>query len=71
MHKPERSSRNSSGYLTEREREIAPLIRSGATNKEIANRLGITEATVKSHLTDIFRKLGISDRLGLASLLQF
>lgn len=52
--------------LTPREREIAQLIGGGASNKEIANRLNITEATVKAHLTAIFRKLGLSDRLGLA-----
>lgn len=52
--------------LTPREREIAQLIGGGASNKEIAGRLNITEATVKAHLTAIFRKLGLSDRLGLA-----
>lgn len=52
--------------LTPREREIAQLIGGGASNKEIAGRLSITEATVKAHLTAIFRKLGLSDRLGLA-----
>ncbi|MDQ5857079.1 MAG: response regulator transcription factor [Acidobacteriota bacterium] len=52
--------------LTPREREIAQLIGGGASNKEIAGRLDITEATVKAHLTAIFRKLGLSDRLGLA-----
>ena len=52
--------------LTPREREIAQLVGGGASNKEIAGRLNITEATVKAHLTAIFRKLGLSDRLGLA-----
>lgn len=52
--------------LTPREREIAQLIGGGASNKEIAGQLHITEATVKAHLTAIFRKLGLSDRLGLA-----
>lgn len=52
--------------LTPREREIAQLIGGGASNKEIAGRLNITEATVKAHLTAIFRKLGLADRLGLA-----
>ncbi|MDB5763415.1 MAG: DNA-binding response regulator [Herminiimonas sp.] len=53
-------------YLTQREREIAVLIANGENNKQIARRLTITERTVKSHLTEIFRKLGISDRLNLA-----
>jgi two-component system, NarL family, nitrate/nitrite response regulator NarL len=54
------------GALTAREREIALLIGSGAANKEIANAAGVTERTVKAHLTAIFRKLGVPDRLRLA-----
>ena len=56
-------------YLTAREHEIASLVGSGGTNKEIAKRLDISERTVKAHLTEIFRKLGIADRLKLALLL--
>jgi len=56
-------------YLTVREREIAALVGSGGTNKEIAKQLDISERTVKAHLTEIFRKLGIADRLKLALLL--
>ena len=56
-------------YLTEREREIARLVGSGGTNKQIARYLAISERTVKAHLTEIFRKLGITDRLKLALLL--
>jgi len=56
-------------YLTEREREIAALVGSGGTNKQIARQLDISERTVKAHLTEIFRKLGIADRLKLALLL--
>jgi two-component system NarL family response regulator len=52
--------------LTQREREIAALVCDGNSNKQIARRLDITERTVKAHLTEIFRKLGISDRLMLA-----
>jgi DNA-binding NarL/FixJ family response regulator len=54
--------------LTRREREIAELIGNGESNKQIARQLTITESTVKSHLTEIFRKLGIADRLKLALL---
>jgi two-component system nitrate/nitrite response regulator NarL len=57
---------NSLNGLTFREREIAHLVASGDSNKEIGSRLNITEATVKAHLTSIFRKLGFSDRLRLA-----
>jgi DNA-binding NarL/FixJ family response regulator len=52
--------------LTQREREIAMLIGDGGSNKQIARRLAIAERTVKAHLTEIFRKVGVSDRLGLA-----
>jgi DNA-binding NarL/FixJ family response regulator len=52
--------------LTPREREIALLVGGGASNKEIGGKLGITERTVKAHLTAVFRKLGVSDRLRLA-----
>lgn len=52
--------------LTPREREIAILIGQGANNKIIARKLNITERTVKAHLSEIFRKLKIPDRLQLA-----
>jgi DNA-binding NarL/FixJ family response regulator len=56
--------------LTRREREIALLVGGGASNKEIGNKLGVTERTVKAHLTAIFRKLGVTDRLRLALLVN-
>ncbi|NIP38070.1 MAG: response regulator [Candidatus Dadabacteria bacterium] len=52
--------------LTKREEEIARLILKGNSNKKIANKLYITEKTVKTHLTKIFKKLGITNRLELA-----
>jgi two-component system NarL family response regulator len=52
--------------LTQREREIALLIGDGGSNKQIARQLAIAERTVKAHLTEIFRKIGVSDRLSLA-----
>jgi DNA-binding NarL/FixJ family response regulator len=54
--------------LTERKRQIADLVIHGAHNKAIASRLNISEATVKAHLTDIFRQLHLSGRLELALL---
>ena len=48
--------------LTERELEIAGLIRAGLRNREIAARCGLTEGTVKVHLHSIFQKLGIKSR---------
>ena len=52
--------------LTEREREVITLIGEGLRNKHIAERLYISEATVRHHLTAIFAKLDISDRFELA-----
>lgn len=54
--------------LTQRESEIATLVGNGESNKQIALRLDITERTVKAHLTEIFRKLNVADRLKLALL---
>ena len=48
--------------LTAREREVLVLLGTGLPNKAIARRLGISEATVKAHLTSIFSSLGVSDR---------
>jgi len=52
--------------LTAREREVITLIGAGLPNKAIAARLGVTEAAVRHHLTAIYAKLGITDRLALA-----
>lgn len=48
--------------LSAREREVLVLMASGLANKQIARKLGITEKTVKGHLTNIFQALGVSDR---------
>lgn len=60
---------NGSGFLglTPREHQIAELIASGAANKEIADRLHIEERTVKAHVSNIFPKVGVSNRVQLAS----
>jgi two-component system NarL family response regulator len=56
--------------LTQREYEIAARAGNGENNKQIAESLEITERTVKAHLTEIFRKLGINDRLKLVLILS-
>jgi DNA-binding NarL/FixJ family response regulator len=52
--------------LTERELDIVREVTFGATNRNIAGRFSIEEVTVKRHLTNIFAKLGVSNRLELA-----
>jgi DNA-binding NarL/FixJ family response regulator len=51
--------------LSPREREVITLIGEGLNNKKIAERLQISETTVRHHLTSIFAKVGVSDRLEL------
>jgi len=48
--------------LTVREQEVVEMIGDGLPNKTIARRLGISERTVKSHLTNIYQRLGVTDR---------
>lgn len=55
-----------SALLSEREAQVARLVAAGASNKEIAVQLAITERTVKAHLTAVFEKLGVRDRLQLS-----
>ncbi|MDY0265286.1 MAG: response regulator transcription factor [Sulfurospirillum cavolei] len=55
--------------LTQKEQEVALLLKKGLSNKEIALHVGITERTVKAHLSSIFEKTGAKDRLALALIL--
>ena len=50
------------GPLSPRELEVLELVASGTTNREAAARLFLSEATVKTHLMNIYAKLGVSDR---------
>lgn len=52
--------------LSQRERQVAEAVARGATNKEIARVMGITERTVKAHLSAAYEKLGVRDRMHLA-----
>ena len=56
--------------LTPKEMDVAEQVSHGATNKMIARQMDITERTVKAHLTAIFQKLDIADRLALAILIS-
>lgn len=66
----ESNAKNKLGNLTPREREIALCVAEGATNKLIAKRLNVSDVTIKTHLTAIFHKLGISGRVNLALMLS-
>ena len=48
--------------LSEREKQVLRLVAVGLANKQIARRLGIAEKTVKTHLTNLFQRLGVADR---------
>ena len=53
--------------LSSREREVSVLISRGFTNEQIGNKLNISEPTVKTHLRNIYSKIGINDRAQLVS----
>lgn len=67
-HKPSLSPEQQQALdsLSPKELEVAKLVSHGATNKMIARSMDITERTVKAHLTTIFHKLNLPDRLSLA-----
>jgi DNA-binding NarL/FixJ family response regulator len=48
--------------LTSRELEVLPLIAAGLRNREVASKLGVSEQTVRNHLTNMYRKLGATNR---------
>ncbi len=51
--------------LSGREMEVVRCVAMGLRNKEVADKLGVSEATIKNHLTSIYTKLGVGDRLEL------
>jgi DNA-binding NarL/FixJ family response regulator len=52
--------------LSDRERQVLRLVAAGLANKQIARRLGIAESTVKVHTSNIFRRIGVTDRTSAA-----
>jgi DNA-binding NarL/FixJ family response regulator len=59
-------AREPAARLTERERSVLRLVADGLANKQIARRLGISESTVKTHLTHAFGQIGVRDRTSAA-----
>jgi len=62
----ESGSRREKPLLSDREKEIVQLVAQGYRNREIGEKLFISEQTVKNHLHNVFEKVGVSDRLELA-----
>lgn len=54
--------------LTRRQLQLVPLISKGLTNKEIGSHLGISEQTVKNHIHQIMRRVGVNDRLSVSEV---
>lgn len=70
MPKTERLANTKIKQLSKREQETATLVADGLSNKAIALEMDVTERTVKSHLSSIFIKLEVKDRISLALLLN-
>lgn len=62
FNKPRGTRVKTENELTQREYEVIALIADGLNNKDIADRLFISEKTVKNHVSNIFRKINVSDR---------
>ncbi|MBK7686047.1 MAG: helix-turn-helix transcriptional regulator [Rhodocyclaceae bacterium] len=66
------TTKSISGFanLTAREQQVACAVAGGASNKEVARTLNITERTIKAHVSAIFQKLGARDRLHLSLIMN-
>ena len=62
------SQKGKISHITYREQEVIEYVRQGLSNKEIAERLGLSPYTVKTHLNNIFRKFNVTSRTKLMSL---
>ena len=66
LSKVEATNEPTLNSLSQRERQVAEAVARGSTNKEIARVMGVTERTIKAHLSTVFEKLGVRDRMQLA-----
>jgi DNA-binding NarL/FixJ family response regulator len=66
----DRYNEHAVSLLTDKELEVAYEVSRGQSNKEISETLSVSERTVKAHLTDIFKKLNVRDRVQLALLMN-
>lgn len=67
LHSKKGSSIVPRPYITKREDEVVKLILQGYSNKQISEKLFISEKTVKAHLSKVYKKLGVSTRLQLVA----
>jgi len=65
-HGVPQESAHSAVHISPREAELMDLVSEGLSNRQIGERLGLTEGSVKVYFSRLFRKLGVSDRVGLA-----
>lgn len=63
LDEPEQLPRMFGTRLTPREQQVLSLLRDGLSNKGIARRLNLSEVTIKSHLSSMFRKMGVQNRV--------
>jgi DNA-binding NarL/FixJ family response regulator len=66
LPQPSETTNTNAAGLTKREVPILELIAQGHSNRQVADSLSVTEQTVKFHLTNIYRKLGVTNRTGAA-----
>jgi DNA-binding NarL/FixJ family response regulator len=64
---PSQASANAANELTDREEEVLALVASGSSNSQIAEKLNLSESTVKFHLRNLFSKLGVTNRTEAAA----
>jgi DNA-binding NarL/FixJ family response regulator len=70
MLRREAGARRLANILTPREIETVRLVAEGQSNREIADKLGLQEGTVKIHLHNVYKKLGIDNRVDLTLYAQ-